>query len=134
MKTEPIRQVRQREARQSPRKAQVVLRRVSPFSVLKFSLLFYALLMVVFMFALLIIYWILGVVGVLDALSRLLSNLGFGGRAGFKVDGGWVFTRVFVVGVVGVGVWSLVNTVVAVIYNLVSDVIGGIKITLAERP
>jgi len=39
----------------------------------------------------------------------------------------------FIIGIVGVFVWSLVNTLVAVLYNLVSDVVGGVQVTLAER-
>jgi Transmembrane domain of unknown function (DUF3566) len=133
MKTEPIR-TRPREARQASRWAQVVIRRVSPWSVLKFSLVFYFLLMLVFLFAMVIVYWILGVIGVIDSISHLLSTAGFGSpKAGFKIHGGWIFTRLFAIGLVGIVVWSLVNALVAVLYNLVSDVIGGVQVTLAER-
>ena len=134
MKTEPIR-TRPRDDRQAAtRRAQVVVRRVGPWSVLKFSLLFYFLLMLVFLFATVIVYWILGVVGVIDSISHLLSTAGFGSpKTGFQIHGSWVFTRVFLIGIVGVFVWSLVNTLVAVLYNLVSDVVGGVQVTLAER-
>ena len=30
-------------------------------------------------------------------------------------------------------VWSLINVFVAFLYNLISDLVGGIEITLAER-
>jgi hypothetical protein len=134
MKTEPIRTRPRDTTRQAARRAQVVVRRVNPWSVLKFSLMFYFLLMLVFFFALVIVYWILGVIGVVDSLSHLLSTSGFGSpRTGFKIHGGWIFTRLFLIGIVGVVVWSLVNALVAVLYNLVSDVIGGVQVTLGER-
>jgi Transmembrane domain of unknown function (DUF3566) len=134
MKTEPFR-TRPREVRQATRRAQVVLRRVGPWSVLKFSLLFYFLLMLVFLFAMVIVYWILGVVGVIDSISHLLSTAGFGSpKTGFQIHGSWIFTRVFLIGIVGVFVWSFVNALVAVLYNLVSDVVGGVQVTLSERP
>jgi hypothetical protein len=117
----------------SGRRTNVVVRRINPWSVLKFSLLFYFCLMLVFMFALLLLYWVLGVIGVLDSLSKLLSDIGFGSpKKGFKFNGSWIFSRLFLLGVGGVVVWSLVNMLVALLYNLCSDVVGGIKVTLGE--
>ena len=136
VKTEPIsarKPPKTQTARQVARRAQVVVKRVNPWSVLKFSLLFYFCLMLVFLFAAVILYWILGVIGVLDSLSHLLSQIGLGGRGGFKIHGNWIFTRMFLLGLVGVVVWSLVNMLVALLYNLVSDVVGGVQITLGER-
>ena len=118
-------------ARTLPRQTTVVVRRVHPWSVLKFSLLFYVCLMLIFLFALLILYWVLGVIGVLDSLSHLVGELL--ANASFKFNGAWIFERVFLVGVAGVVVWSLVNACVALLYNLVSDVVGGVQVTLAER-
>jgi hypothetical protein len=31
-------------------------------------------------------------------------------------------------------VWSVINVFVAMLYNLISDIIGGVEVTLAERP
>jgi hypothetical protein len=39
-----------------------------------------------------------------------------------------------VVGLAGVVIWSLVTTLLALLYNLVADVVGGVRITIAERP
>jgi hypothetical protein len=118
----------------SGRRTNVVVRRINAWSVLKFSLLFYFCLMLVFMFALLLLYWVLGLIGVLDSLSKLLSDIGFGSpKTGFKFNGRWIFTRLFLIGVGGVVVWSLVNMLVALLYNLCADVVGGIKVTLGEE-
>jgi Transmembrane domain of unknown function (DUF3566) len=118
-----------------PRQTTVVVRRVQAWSVLKFSLLFYFCLMLIFLFALLILYWVLGVMGVIDSFSHFLTSLGFGGpKIGFKLNGYWIFSRLFLLGVVGVVLWSLVNMCVAMLYNLVSDVVGGIQVTLFEKP
>jgi hypothetical protein len=38
-----------------------------------------------------------------------------------------------VTGAVMVVVWSLINVFVVFLYNLISDVIGGIEVTLSER-
>jgi hypothetical protein len=122
------------ESRGIPRRTKVVVRRVDAWSVLKFSLLFYFCMMLIFLFALLILYWILGVIGVLDSASELLHTAGFGPVQGeFQFNGFWIFSRLFLIGVIGVVVWSLVNMFVAVLYNLISDVLGGIEVTLAEK-
>ena len=31
-------------------------------------------------------------------------------------------------------VWSVINVFVAFLYNLISDIVGGIDVTLAEKP
>lgn len=127
---EPARRGQERTA---ARRTKVVVRRVDPWSVLKFSLLFYFCMMLVFLFALLILYWVLQVTGVLDSAAKVLTDVGFGGTAGFEFHGFWVFSRLFLIGLGGVVVWSLVNMLVSVLYNLISDVVGGIQVTLAEK-
>jgi hypothetical protein len=114
-----------------PRQTTAVVRRVQAWSVLKFSLLFYFCLMLIFLLALLILYWLLGVIGVLDSVSHLIGELL--ANNSFKFNGYWIFSRLFLIGVVGVVVWSLVNMCVAMLYNLVSDVVGGIQVTLFEK-
>ena len=111
-----------------------MVRKVEPWSVLKFSLLFYFCLMLVFLFAMLILYWLLGLMGVLEATSKLLHESGFGPAKGtFRINGFWIFSRMFMLGIAGVVVWSIVNVFVALIYNVVSDLVGGIQVTLSER-
>ncbi len=125
---------RREDSKAGPRRTKVVVRRVEPWSVLKISLLFYFCLMLVFVFALLVIYWILGLTGVLDSASHLLETIGFKPKTGhFQFNEFWIFTRVFIVGLIGVVVWSLVNLLVAVLYNLISDIVGGVTVTLTEK-
>jgi transmembrane protein DUF3566 len=118
----------------TPRQARMVVKKVGPWSVLKFSLLFYFCVMLIFLLALAVVYWALGVFGVLDSAANLMETAGFGDpKTGFAFNGYWIFSRLFVIGVVGVVVWSLVNLILAMMYNLVSDVVGGISVTLSEK-
>lgn len=120
--------------RAGPRQAKMVVKRVSPWSVLKFSLLFYFCVMLILLLALAVVYWALGVFGVLDSAANLLETAGFGDpKTGFEFDGYWLFARLFFVGVVGVVVWSFVNLFMAMLYNLVADVVGGVSVTLSEK-
>ena len=105
---------------------------------LKFSLLFYFCVMLIVYFALAIIYLILSAAGAMDSLSRVLGYV-FGsgtstlGPQKISINGGAVFTWLFIAGCVFVVVWSLVNVFVAFLYNLISDIVGGIEVTLADR-
>lgn len=113
------------------RKARVVLRKVEPWSVLKISFLFYLCVMVVIIGAMMILYAILGAIGALDSLTRLIRDL-FADQS-FEIHGGWLFTRGLSIGLVLVVLWTLINVFIVFLYNLLSDVVGGIEVTLSER-
>jgi uncharacterized membrane protein len=113
------------------RKARVVLRKVEPWSVLKISFLFYLCVMVVIIGAMMILYTVLGAIGALDSLTRLIRDL-FADQS-FEIHGGWLFTRGLSIGLVLVVLWTLINVFIVFLYNLLSDVVGGIEVTLSER-
>jgi len=113
------------------RRARVVIRHLDPWSVLKVSLLFYFCVMIVGLFALAIVYWVLGSMGALSSISTFVTDV-TGAKKAYVINGGWIFVRVFITGIGSVVVWSLVNLCLAVLYNLISDVVGGIRVTLAE--
>ena len=48
-------------------------------------------------FALAILYWVLGIMGVLGSLSDLLTSI-FPGRGTYTIDGGWLFIRALLLG------------------------------------
>ncbi|GBC87601.1 hypothetical protein HRbin12_01615 [bacterium HR12] len=120
-----------RQASGQRRHARVVIRKVGPWSVFKMSLIFYLCVMLVLLGAGVILYGMLGAMGALDSMTRLVRDL-FSDRT-FEIDGRWLFTRALGIGVVMVVVWSLINVFVAVLYNLIADLVGGIEVTLAER-
>jgi hypothetical protein len=114
-----------------PRQTRVVIRKVGPWSVFKFSLLFYFCIMLVILLALGMLYSVLGAVGALHSVTKLARQL-FSDKT-FEIHGDWIFARLTVVGIAMVLVWSVINVFVAFLYNLISDVVGGVEVTLAER-
>jgi hypothetical protein len=123
--------------RSASRRTRVVLRKIGPLSVLKFSLVFYFCVMLIVFFALMIIYGLLSAVGAIDSAGRLLGYVFATGNASgpqpVVIRFGQVFTWIFLVGCANVVLWSLVNVFVVFLYNLISDVVGGIEMTLAEK-
>jgi transmembrane protein DUF3566 len=132
--------------RRGARRTRVELRRVSPFSVLKFSLIFYFCLFLVLYLALAMIWAVLQASGVIDSLEQLLGQVFPSGAAlsptgqvstrgapPLQIDTGEVFTWLFLAGCVGVAIWSMINVFLAVMYNLISDIVGGVEVTLADR-
>jgi hypothetical protein len=117
--------------RRRPRQTRVVLRKVGPWSVFKFSLIFYLCVMTVILLALAMLYGILGAMGALEHVTEFARNL-FADKT-FSIHGGWIFARLTVLGLFMVVIWSLINVFIAFLYNLISDVIGGIDVTLSER-
>lgn len=122
---------RARPSRARSRQARVVLRKVDPWSVLKISFVFYLCMMVVILGALMILYGILGAMGVLDTTTEFLVDLGFGDD--FEIHGNWLFSRGLAIGLALVVLWTLINVFIVFLYNLLSDVVGGIEVTLSER-
>jgi Transmembrane domain of unknown function (DUF3566) len=120
--------------RAGPRRVRVEIRKVSPWSVLKFSLLFYFCLMLVILVGVGILYAVLSAAGILDSLADLLTGVGFGDAEGnFEFDAGYIFRTLFLVGVISTVLWAAFTVFVAFLYNLLADLVGGIEVTLVER-
>ena len=121
------------EATGNVRKTRVMVKRVGPWSVFKFSLLFFFCVMIIVLVALTILYNILSAIGVIDSIAKSVDDLLYEQRGVFHVNGFWLFSRAFAVGLVMVVFWSLVKLLVTFMYNLISDLVGGLEITLTER-
>jgi len=122
------------------RRAKLVIRRVDPWSVLKFSLVFSLCLVIVFVVAVLALYFALDTLGVFDSLNETLleltqSGTGDDATGGVKVvfSAGRVVTAAVVIGLINVVIITAISTLGAFLYNLCSDIVGGIEVTLAER-
>ena len=126
--------------RSAPRRTRVVVRKIGPLSVLKFSLLFYLCVMLIVLFAMVIVYGVLSAAGAIDSLETVLGYVfgegttSTGGAEPIEINGGTVFMWGLFGGFVFVVVWSAITVFVAMLYNLISDIIGGVEVTLAEKP
>jgi len=112
------------------RRARLVIRKIDPWSVLKFSLLFYFCLLLIMLLGSAIIFAILKAFGVIENIEKLIRDLS---EATFTISGGAIFRWLFLFGLLGAVVSSAVTVFLAFLYNLIADVVGGIEVSVAER-
>lgn len=120
---------------QGPVRASMQIRRFDPWSVLKVSLVLSVALFFVWMIAVAFLYLVLGGMGV---WSKLNSNVGdlltsASGSGGELVSSGTIFGGAALVGLMNIILLTAMATCGAFIYNLTTDLVGGVEITLADR-
>jgi transmembrane protein DUF3566 len=136
--TKPVRterRVQVAERADGPLRASMQLRRIDPWSTLKVSLVLSVALFFVWMIAVAFLYLVLGGMGV---WSKLNSNVGdllnnTGGGSAELVSSGTIFGGAVLIGLVNIVLLTAMATIGAFIYNLTTDMIGGVEVTLADR-
>ncbi|TMR10629.1 DUF3566 domain-containing protein [Nonomuraea turkmeniaca] len=123
-----------------PRKAHLVLRRVEPWSAMKFSFVVSLVCFVVLFVAVAVLYGVLSALGVFDSIVDLVNQLGQGeqGQSSIPIDiASWfepvrILGYTALIGAVNVVLITALSTLGAVIYNISSDLVGGVEVTFSE--
>ncbi len=118
-----------------PVRASLQVRHIDPWSTLKVSSLLSVALFFVWMIAVAFLYLVLGGMGV---WSKLNSNVGdlltsTSGGGGELVSSGTIFGGAALIGLINIVLLTAMATIGAFIYNLSTDIVGGIEVTLADR-
>lgn len=135
----PGRAQRSRPVAPVARRTKVSIRQIGIWSVFKFSVLFSFCAMLVVFLALVIIFFVMQAAGMIDSIEEVAYDLFATGEKSTKgserLEINWlqVYTVMFFAGCVLSFVWALITTFGALIYNLISDIVGGIEVTLSER-
>ncbi|RZU51000.1 transmembrane protein DUF3566 [Krasilnikovia cinnamomea] len=126
-------------AARGPRRARLNLKRIDPWSVMKFAFAVSVVLFIVVVVATSVLYLALDAMGVWNEINKGLGDLvsasgGAGSsNAGFRVTAWGVIGTSMLVGAVNVVLFTALATLGAFIYNVCADLVGGIELTLAER-
>lgn len=107
-----------------------VVSKVDSLSVLRFSVLLYVSLYMVVVVAALVLWAVASVVGVVDNIESFIKGL-FALQS-FHFDAVAMFRGITVGGLLLVLIGSGANVLISVLYNLISDVVGGIEITVVD--
>ena len=113
------------------RKVKRIVRHIDPWSVLKLSLLFYACLFVVFMVAGTLLWNLAGAAGTISSIESFIKDLG--AFKTFSFSGATIFRASFLAGLILVIAGSGLNVLLTVLFNLISDLVGGIRISVIEE-
>ncbi|GAA0400455.1 MULTISPECIES: DUF3566 domain-containing protein [Micromonospora] len=124
-------------ASRGPRRARLNLKRIDPWSVMKFAFAVSVVLFIVIVVATSVLYLALDAMGVFtsvnDSLSDLVNAGGGQGTSGFQITATGVIFTSMLIGAVNVVLFTALATLGAFVYNVCADLVGGIELTLAER-
>jgi hypothetical protein len=123
-------------ARRRGRRARLTLKRIDPWSALKFSLVYGLIGVVVLLVAVVVLYGVVDALGVISSLRKFLSDVSDSSSG--PGLGAWLsFDRVvliaLVVGLINVVLFTAFATLTAFVYNVCTDIVGGVEVTLSER-
>jgi hypothetical protein len=115
-----------------PRRARLLVRHIDPWSTLKFSFVLAVAMFFVWLVAIGVLYGVLDGMGVFDQINGLYDEVsGNGGNSLFSP--GLVLGTAAIIGVINIVLFTALATIGAFVYNICSDLVGGIEVTLAER-
>lgn len=113
------------------RKVHRTVRHVDPWSVLKLSLVFYFCLFVIVMVAGTILWNLASAAGTIGSVESFFKEIGV--LDTFNFQGGTIFRATFLAGLILVIAGSAFNVLLSVLFNLISDLVGGIRFTVIEE-
>lgn len=116
------------------RRVRRIVRKFDPWTVMKVSLVFYAVLGLVFVLAVVILWAVLNNAGIPQAIEDFLKKITLLNQDATLFSSGDSYLRVVVfLAVVWTALMSGLTTLAAVMYNLISDIVGGVEIVVLEE-
>jgi Transmembrane domain of unknown function (DUF3566) len=119
------------QARPGPRRVKRTLKRVDPLSVLRLSLFYYCFLLVLWLLVVAVLFFFVQSTGLFDKIEKVGNA--FAEEIRLDISLGFVEKWAFLIGLTLVVVGSLANAFLAFLYNLASDIVGGLEFTFVER-
>jgi hypothetical protein len=121
----------------SARDAQLVVARVEPWSVMKFTFFVSIVAWVILFVAVTVIYFVLSSLNVFPSIEQTVGSLTYVKGHPSSNVAGWFSAKTIIgytmlAGGINVILLTALATVGAVIYNLVTSLAGGVEITLQE--
>jgi hypothetical protein len=117
--------------RPGARRIKRTIKHVDPMSVLKVSLVYYAVFLILWLIFAAIVYWILNSIGVFDSIEKIANGFAFDVKLNITLF--YIEKWAFLIGLTFLVIAAIVNVFLAFLYNVASDLVGGIDVTFVER-
>ena len=112
------------------RKVTRVLRHIDPWSTFKVALLFSVVAYLVALTSGVLLWRVADSTGTLDNVERWFTQFGW---ETFELKGGEVFHNAWIIGLFGAVAMTGGLVLLATLFNLVSDIVGGVRMTVLEE-
>jgi len=112
------------------RKVRRIVRHVSPWSVFKFSIFFYLCVWLILMVAGVILWKLSQTAGVIENFEKFYAKAA--GEKSFEIDGRSLFRAGSTAGAILVFAATAFTVLMSVLFNLITDLTGGIRLTVIE--
>jgi hypothetical protein len=132
---EPRRPVKILTAARGPRRTRLVVKHIDPWTVMKISFVVSLVMLAVIVVAVAIIYAVLGKMGVWTQINTLVNEVSpttTSTALHSPLSASRVVGIAAVIGAINVVLLTALSTLGAAIYNLISDLVGGVEVTLTD--
>lgn len=109
------------------------MKHVAPLSVLKLSLFFYAVFLIIWLIVVAILYYFVSSMGLFDSIEEIGRGFAISSLKDLDISLFLVEKYAFYIGVFVSIVGSLLNFFMALLYNVAADSIGGVNLTFVEK-
>jgi Transmembrane domain of unknown function (DUF3566) len=113
------------------RKVTRIVRRVDAWGVFKISVIFYVILYIILLVAGVLLWNLANTTGTVANVEGFIRDL-FGLKT-FEFDGEKLFRASWVLGAILVVAGTGFNVTMAILFNLISDLVGGVRVTVLEE-
>ena len=119
-------------AKSAPRIRRVtrVVHDIDPWSVFKIGLIFHFVIYLITLVALVLLWSVASATGTIDNIQQFMKSFGW---ESFQFKGGQLFVNVTILGLLGVVLGTALWVLAATIFNLITDLVGGIRVTVLEE-
>ena len=117
-------------SRRRVRRVTRVIRDVDAWSVFKVGLVFHAALYVVLLISGVLLWNVGSATGTIDNVEQFMESFGWDS---FVFQGGAMFQGFAVLGIFGIALGTGIWVLGAVVFNLITELVGGIRVTVLEE-
>lgn len=116
--------------RRRVRRVSRIIRSVEPWSIFKVGLVFHASLYVVTLVTSVLLWNVASATGTVDNIERFMESFGWDS---FQFNGAQIFRGLWLLGLFAIVLGSALWVLAALLFNLITDLVGGIRVTVLEE-